>query len=155
MSEPTLQKQPSLRKRDSKKAKVDSECHAKLLELYNDLKSISESKELPSRQVYLRRIGLGLVKAMPELFKFPILQYVEETSKIMLINELELLYWYDLMNKYLRKIKINETFNGDSVKLFFFQSAMFVKKFLYYQQVEKGYVGPLSPFKASQNKFCD
>jgi len=75
--------------------------NAKLLELYNDIKSISESKELPSRQVYLRRIGLGLVKAMPELFKYPILQYVEETSKIMLINEFELLYWYHLMHSYL------------------------------------------------------
>ena len=80
---------------------MDTELHAKLLESYNDLKSISESKELPSRQVYLRRIGLGLVKSMPELFKYPILQYVEETSKIMLINELELLYWYHLMNRYL------------------------------------------------------
>jgi hypothetical protein len=63
-----------LRKRDSKRhSKLDSEVNAKLLERYNDLKSISESKELPSRQVYLRRIGLGLVRAMPELFKYPIL----------------------------------------------------------------------------------
>ena len=69
-----LSRQPSLKKRDSKKqSKIDVELHAKLLESYNDLKSISESKELPSRQVYLRRIGLGLVKSMPELFKFPIL----------------------------------------------------------------------------------
>jgi hypothetical protein len=98
---------------------------------------------------------LGLVKSMPELFKFPILQYVEETSKIMLINELELIYWYNLMSTYLKRIRPNGIFNADSVKLFFFQSAMFVKKFLYYQQQEKGYVGINSPFKASRNKFKD
>lgn len=32
---------------------------------------------------------------------------------------------------------------------------MFVKKFLYYQQQDKGYVGINSPFKASRNKFKD
>jgi len=68
----------------------------------------------------MRRMGLGLVKALPDLFRFPILQYVEETTKIMLINEMELLYWYDLMKKYLSKIHISENFNGESVKLFFF-----------------------------------
>jgi len=38
----------------------------------------------------------------------------------MLINELELLYWYDLMQKYLKKIQIDDTFTTESVKLFFF-----------------------------------
>ena len=79
-----------MKKRESKRAqKNESEINAKLLESYNDLKSIFENKELPSRQVYLRRIGLGIMKTMPDLYRYPILQSIEETSKIMLINEIE------------------------------------------------------------------
>jgi hypothetical protein len=90
---------------------------AKLLECYNDKKAIHESKELPTRQVFLRRIGLQLVKITKDsnvkeerkkkdsdnefLFKFPILEYVEEVSKIMLLSELELTYWYLVLQKYL------------------------------------------------------
>ena len=35
------------------------------------------------------------------LFKFPILEYVEETSKIMLMNDFELLYWFHVLERYL------------------------------------------------------
>jgi len=63
-----------LKKRDSKRfSKSDPEDQARLLEYYNDLKTIQENKELPSRQVYLRRIGLNLVKIREDLYKFPIL----------------------------------------------------------------------------------
>ena len=113
--------QPALKKRESKRQqKNDSETNAKLLETYNDLKSIFESKELPSRQVYLRRIGLGLVKTMPDIYRFPILQYIEETSKIMLINEFELLYWFHFMTFYLQEVRDKTTFNAEVIKLFFF-----------------------------------
>ena len=90
---------------------------AKQLECYNDKKAIHESKELPTRQVFLRRIGLQLVKITKDsdvkeerkkkdsdkefLFKFPILEYVEEVSKIMLLSEFELTYWYLVLQKYL------------------------------------------------------
>ena len=91
-----------------------------LLEIYNDLKTIHESKDLPNRQVYLRRISLNLVKHRNELFRFPILQFVEETAKIMLMNEFELLYWYHLMKTYLKHIREGINFSKDSVRLFFF-----------------------------------
>ena len=68
-----------------------------------------------------------------ELYKFPILQSIEETSKIMLMNEFEMLYWYDLMHTYLSKLKQGTTFSADAARLFFFQCAMFVKRFLYQQ----------------------
>ncbi len=35
------------------------------------------------------------------LFKFPILEYVEEVSKIMLLSEFELAYWYIVLDRYL------------------------------------------------------
>ena len=84
--------------------------------------------------MYLRRIGLDLVRCKQELYQFPILQFIEETSKIMLMNEFELLYWYDLMNKYLRCFKESAKFNQEQIRLFFFLSSMFVKKFLYQKQ---------------------
>lgn len=59
------------------------------------------------RMIYLRRIGLNLLKIMPSFYKFPLLQYVEETSKIMLINEFEAIYWYYLMKKYLNALMSN------------------------------------------------
>lgn len=74
------------------------------------MKALQDSKELPNRQVYLRRIGLKLVMIRDDtkniqlgtvLYKYPILEYVEETSKIMLMNEFELVYWYHLLDRYL------------------------------------------------------
>ena len=74
------------------------------------MKALQDSKELPNRQVYLRRIGLKLVMIREDtkniqlgtvLYKYPILEYVEETSKIMLMNEFELVYWYHLLDRYL------------------------------------------------------
>eukprot|EP00347_Sterkiella_histriomuscorum_P022834 403336976 len=136
-NQPLLHQGSSIKKRDSKRyQKSDNENHAKLLEYYNDLKTIQENKELPSRQVYLRRIGLYLVKVRPDLYRFPVLQAIEETSKIMLMNEFELLYWYDLMRTYLVHLKESAQFSQESVRLFFFQCAMFVKRFLF--QIQQG-----------------
>ena len=48
--ENNFSRHPSLKKRESKRSnKIDQEQNAKLLESYNDLKSVFESKELPSR----------------------------------------------------------------------------------------------------------
>jgi hypothetical protein len=35
------------------------------------------------------------------LYKFPLLEYVEEVSKIMLLSESELIYWFILLKRYL------------------------------------------------------
>jgi hypothetical protein len=48
------------------------------------------------------------VRYKPELYQFPILQFIEETSKIMMMNEFELLYWFDLMKTYLKCFKKND-----------------------------------------------
>lgn len=100
------------------------------------MKALSESKELPNRQVYLRRIGLRLVRIkvpVPDyhdfnngefLFKFPILEFVEETSKIMLMNEFELVYWYHLLDKYLSLFAYDrravQRISARSVRVLFF-----------------------------------
>lgn len=100
------------------------------------MKALQESKELPNRQVYLRRIGLHLVRIRepnpaPEdenqgefLFQFPILEYVEETSKIMLMNEFELLYWFHLLQHYLtcyaNDRRAVQQVNAKRVRLIFF-----------------------------------
>ena len=70
-----LESNGSIKKRESKKYQKSPEedPQARLLELYNDLKTIQDNKELPNRQVYLRRIGLELVKYKPDLYQFPIL----------------------------------------------------------------------------------
>ena len=55
----------------------------------------------------LRRIGLQLVGIKNEdskeefLFKYPLLSYIEEAQKIMLMNEIELVYWKIVLHKYL------------------------------------------------------
>jgi len=69
-------------------------------------------------------------KYCPKLYQYPILQFVDETSKILLMNEIELVYWYFLMKKYLTIVKNEAKYSHDSVRLFFFETAMFVKKFL-------------------------
>ena len=63
------------------------------------MKALQERQEQAKRQVLLRRVGLELVGIKNEetkeefLFKYPILSYIEETQKIMLMNEIELVYW--------------------------------------------------------------
>lgn len=70
------------------------------------------------------------------LFKFPILDYVEEISKIFILNELELLFWCWILEHYLNKISSVESavdnITGEKVRLLFFCAAMFVKKFRIY-----------------------
>ena len=76
----------------------------------------------------------------------------------MLINEFEILYWFHLMRKYLQilcKVPTKNNFTSDSVRLFFFQTAMFVKRFLYKSQEIRGFLGSGSPFKNSKSRFKD
>jgi hypothetical protein len=118
------------------------------------MKALQEAKELPIRQVYLRRIGLRLVRIRSSppkeekksrggaavaslndasasqigdgefLFRFPILEYVEETSKIMLMNEFELLFWYHVLERYLTEFAKDavaaQNITGNAVRLLFF-----------------------------------
>ena len=72
MPPPQMHSQQSfpVRRRESKKVSqkymsaqsMTQQQLADLLEKYNDMKALQESKELPTRQVFLRRIGLKLVK---------------------------------------------------------------------------------------------
>ena len=116
-------------KRHQKTGENAAERSAKMLKIYNDLKSQEELREITNRKVYLRRISLRLLKCRPDLYPFPLLIFVEETSKILLMNEQELIYWYHLMKTYLTRLDGDAKFTHESVRLFFFQSAMFVKKF--------------------------
>jgi hypothetical protein len=145
----------SLRKRDSKKlSKQQSQQNAlleqerlrmkgELLEKYNDKKALQDGQEQAKRQVLLRRIGLELVGIKNEetkeefLFKHPILSYIEEASKIMLMNEIELVYWKIVLQKYFHAFankneKELRSSSGDMVRQIFFHCAMHVKKFLLY-----------------------
>lgn len=81
------------------------------------------------------------------------LQFIEEAAKIMLINEIELLYWYHLMVTYLEQLDDNANINYESIRLFCFLSGMFVKKFLFQYQKLKGLVGDNSPFIFSKDKL--
>jgi hypothetical protein len=47
------------------------------------------------------------------------------------MNEFELIYWHYLMNIYLTHYPDGDKFSLESVRLFFFESAMFVKNYLY------------------------
>lgn len=68
------------------------------------------------------------------LFKFPILEYVEEVSKIMLLNEMELTYWYLVLERYLTSlaqlVEDVREITANQIRIIFFQTAMFVKQFL-------------------------
>lgn len=94
------------------------------------MKTQEELKEIANRQVHLRRLSLHILKHREDLYPFPILEFVEETSKVLLMNELELVYWYHLMKTYLTRLDGDARFTRESVRLFFFMSAMFVKKFI-------------------------
>ena len=114
---------PTLRKRDSKKlTKLETEAQQRnrLLQIYNDLRSSEEGKEIPFKHVILRRISKRLVDKREDLYRFPILEYVSDTSKILMLEEIELVYWYHLMKTYLSKLNGEARFTEESVQLFFF-----------------------------------
>ena len=100
------------------------------MQIYNDLRTLDEGKEIPFKHVILRRISKRLVDKREDLYRFPILEYVTDTSKILMLEEIELIYWYHLMKTYLSKLNGEARFTEESVQLFFFQAGVFVKKFL-------------------------
>eukprot|EP00347_Sterkiella_histriomuscorum_P001818 403370560 len=68
------------------------------LQKYNQARSIFESKfELPTRQIHLRRLAQELLIEIPEIYKYPIYNYVEDCAKHLLINDIELLNWYEII----------------------------------------------------------
>lgn len=71
----------------------------------------------------------------------------------MLINEVELLYWYHLMVTYLEQLDGNANINYESIRLFFFLSGMFVKKFMHQHQKGRQLAGENSPFIFSKFKL--
>lgn len=91
---------------------------------------MEDTREPSIRQLYLRRLSLEISKERPDLFPFPVLQNIEEVSKIFLMTEIELTHWYHLMKTYFVKLDGEERFSAESVRLFFFQTAMFVKRFM-------------------------
>ena len=86
-----------------------------LLQIYNDLRTLQDEKEIPTKHVILRRISKKLVEKRSDLFRFPILEYVTDTSKVILMSETELIYWYHLMKTYLKKLNGDVRFTEESV----------------------------------------
>jgi len=76
-----------------------------LLEEYEKKRSLFEIKELPSRQVHLRRFGMMLVSRFKDLYKLPVLSFLEEVSKTMMLNNAELIYWRFFLFRYLKMKK--------------------------------------------------
>ncbi|TNV84447.1 hypothetical protein FGO68_gene6247 [Halteria grandinella] len=107
-----------------------------LLREYNDMRTHEEeARDIGNKLVYTRRISLELVKHREDLYPFPILHFVEDTAKIAMMRELELAYWYHLMKTYLKKLDGDQRFTIDSVRLFFFNTAVFTKRFLLQRQL--------------------
>ena len=54
------------------------------------------------------------------------------------MTEIELFYWYSLLMNYTKYIKDDQgaSLNEESIRLLFFLTAMFVKKFLFYSTVD-------------------
>ena len=76
------------------------------------------------------------------LFKYPVLSFIEDTQKIMLMNEIELVYWKIVLQKYLQAFANDQNAmksqTADIIRLIFFQCAMHIKKFLLLQYKVKG-----------------
>jgi len=76
------------------------------------------------------------------LFKYPVLSFIEETQKIMLMNEIELVYWKIVLQKYLQAFANDQNAmksqTAEIIRVIFFQCAMHIKKFLLLQYKVKG-----------------
>lgn len=106
-----------------------------LLREYNDMRTHEEEeRDIGNKMVFTRRIALELLKHRADLYPFPILHFVDETAKVAMMRELELAYWYHLMKTYLKRLDGDQQFTMDSVRLFFFNTAVFTKRFLLQRQ---------------------
>jgi hypothetical protein len=104
-----------------------------LLSQYNDLKNLQDEEDFKGKVVILRRIALNINTLRDDLFKYPILEFVQETSKTLLLHELELIYWYHVLKTFLKRVNGDPGFNYDSLRLFFYQSGVYVKRVLLVQ----------------------
>jgi len=101
-----------------------------LLRKYNDLKNLQDEEDFKSKMVILRRIAHKINSLRDDLYKYPILEFVQDTSKTLLLHELELLYWYHTLKTFLKRVNGDPRFNHDSLRLFFYQSGIYVKRVL-------------------------
>ena len=62
---------------------------------------------MPNRQVLIRRIAKALVREVPFVYKFPILNILEESSKYMLMTEPDLITWYELLRLKFKDLEIS------------------------------------------------
>ena len=83
--------------------------------------------------VILRRIAHKINWIREDLYKYPILEFVQDTSKTLLLNELELLYWYHALKRFLKSVNGDPRFTYDSLRLFFYQCGVYVKRVLLLQ----------------------
>ena len=101
-----------------------------LLRQYNDLKNLQDQDDIRSKLVIHRRIAHRITILRDDLYKYPILEFVQDTSKTLLFQEVELLYWYHALKTFLKRVNGDPRFNYDSLRLFFYQSGVYVKRVL-------------------------
>ena len=65
-----------------------------LIQEYNKLKRVYEEERVNQQShLYLRRIAHDKAKQMPNFGKYPLLQYLTNAAKIMMLNEYEIIAW--------------------------------------------------------------
>jgi hypothetical protein len=68
------------------------------------------------------------VKAVPALYKFPILTLVDECAKHMLMNEIELLNWIDTSVKLFKTINDHDNLKFSQIRVILYHAGRLVKK---------------------------
>jgi hypothetical protein len=121
-----------------------------LLRKYNDLKNLQDQEDIKSKMVILRRIAHKINWIRDDLYKYPILEFVQDTSKTLLLNELELLYWYHALKTFLKSVNGDPRFTYDSLRLFFYQCGFYVKRVLLVQMELRLAKYPSSKFLLSR-----
>ena len=65
-----------------------------LIKEYNNMKRVYEEERVNQQShLYLRRIAHDKTKQNPEMAKYPFLHYLVNASKIMMLNEYEIIAW--------------------------------------------------------------
>jgi len=100
---------------------VNKNSQANLIE-YNKMKNIYEEERMNQQShLYIRRIAHDKNKQLPYLIKYPLLQYLCNASKIMMLNEYEIIAW----SLWLDNIKLEDDEYTVEEKILF--TAFFVK----------------------------
>jgi len=71
---------------------------------YNQIKVRFDEEKLPLRQGYNRRLAKMLLKHFPNLYRFKILIMISEVGERLIMSELELIYWYSVLQAYFFKL---------------------------------------------------